>query len=166
MKKILLTLTLLFFWVLSNGQDQEVINYKELQKLIPANLAGFSGNGDPDGSTMSMNGMSFSSAERRYKKGDKDLSVTIVDYHGAATMYSSAAMAWTMNMQYEDDESKIEAFNEGDFNGIIEIMKKEAQTRLIGGYKNRYFVEIDLDGTNNKQTVLDILKALNINRLP
>ena len=166
MKTTLLNVLAFLLFITAPAQDQEAIPYKELQKFVPTSLAGFSEDGDADGSTMSMNGMSFSTAERHYKKGGQDLNVTIVDYHGAATMYSSAAMAWGMNMQFEDEESKMETFNDGDFHGVIEVQKKEQQTRLIGGYKNRYFVEIDLNGASNKQAVLDILKALNISRLP
>ncbi|TRX53038.1 hypothetical protein FNH22_21240 [Fulvivirga sp. M361] len=124
MKEFLLTLLTFFLLLHVSAQDAEVIHYKELQKVIPANLAGFTGDGAPDGKTMSMNGMSFSTAERTYKKGSHKLNITMVDYHGAATLYNSAAMAWSMNMQFEDDDSKVEGFSEGDFSGIIEIHKK------------------------------------------
>ncbi|MEM9857640.1 MAG: hypothetical protein AAF843_09795 [Bacteroidota bacterium] len=166
MKTLLTLITLICSVSLTTAQDEKAVPYKELQSQLPGTIAGFKITGDPDGQSMTMNGMSYSMASKDYEKGDEEMTITIMDYKGASTLYSAAAMAWTMNMEYEDDEKKVSSFKDGDFQGIIEVGKEHKEISIIAGYKERYLVQVQIQGSNEEPTARKIVNALDLSDLP
>ncbi|MEM9389341.1 MAG: hypothetical protein AAGA02_02640 [Bacteroidota bacterium] len=166
MKKVLLFLIFTFFTSYAFPQDDKVVPYKELQKHLPNKIAGFTATDEPGGQSMSMNGMSYSMASQGYLKGDIEMTVSIMDYQGAGTLYTAAAMAWTMNMEYEDDEKKVSGFQEGDFQGLIEVGKKYKEVNLTCGFRERYLIQIELQDSDDDDLVKKILNELGLGDLP
>ncbi|GAA0892438.1 hypothetical protein GCM10009122_21170 [Fulvivirga kasyanovii] len=165
MKKPLLYLALLLFSTVAYAQDKAV-HYKELQKHLPESLAGFTAEGDPDGNMFEMNDMSYSSAMREYSKGDSYLTVTIMDYKGAASMYQGSTMAWNNSMSYEDEEQKAHSVSINGMNGWFSYDKSNKETTLLLGINGRYLVTINITENEDEDLAENIAKTLNLNGLP
>ncbi len=162
MKKILM-LALTCFTVSAFSQDK-AIHYTELQKYLPSELMGYSHSADPDGSSFEMNGMSYSTAIQKYGKGDSEMDITIIDYHGALTMYSAASMAWGAGMSFEDADQKAEGTEIDGHKGWQVYDKKDQTTQLMLGVKDRYLVTIEADG--DPQFARLVFSKLDLSRLP
>ena len=95
--KILKTISLSFLLLslLQLHSQDEVMDYKDLQNYLPSSVNGYEA-GEPSGSTMNMQGMSFSSAEIEFTNQDGDnVRVTLLDYTSAIMMYQAATAMWT-----------------------------------------------------------------------
>ena len=147
------------------GQDK-AIDYKELQKKLPDNINGYAVDGDPDGSSFEMNGMSYSTASKSYKKGDAELTIMIADYRGAASIYQASTIAWANGMSYEDDHQEAHGVSIEGSNGWFTLNKDENRAQLIVAYKNRYLVTIDASDTSDEGFVKAILQKLDLGSLP
>lgn len=148
------------------AQDEKAVSYKTLQEHLPSSISGFTASGDPDGQSMSMNGMSYSMASQEYENGSKSLRITIMDYHGAGSLYNAAAMAWTMNMEFEDDDQKVSGFKEGDFHGLVSVQKKRTEVNITTGFRERYYVQVEIEGSDDEAMARKILKGLKLSDLP
>lgn len=76
------------------------ISSKTLTNFLP-NLSGFTAN-EPQHTDLNMNGMSWSSAERSYDKGDTHVKVTIFDYNN--NMQLAAVYNQMRNFSVETDK--------------------------------------------------------------
>ena len=148
MKRILICLLLLAGTAL-HAQDKAV-HYKELQKHLPESVSGFVAEGDPSGNMFEMNDMSYSSAVREYKKGDSWLTITIMDYQGAASMYQASTMAWANSMSYEDEEQKAHSVTVDGVNGWFSYNKSNQETLLILGVSGRYLITINITDNSDE----------------
>lgn len=157
-----MTLALLMS-TLSYAQEKS-IDYKLLLNKIPSTIKGYTQEGDPDGMNMDMNGMSWSSATREFSNGDKNLSITIIDYHGAASMYTGFAMAWGNSMHFEDESSIAGTTTVDGLKGIENYDKKDKSSSLVLGVHDRYYLSIEVD--DDLDFVKSIVSSLNLSSLP
>lgn len=165
MKKILLYLVVLMCGTAVHAQDKAV-HYKELQKHLPESLAGFTAEGDPDGNMFEMNEMSYSSATREYRNGDSWLTITIMDYKGAASMYQGSTMAWSNGMSYEDEEQKAHSISIDGMNGWLSYDKSNKETSLFLGINERYLVTLNITENDDEGLAEKIANSLNLKALP
>lgn len=77
-----------------DGEEYEVVNFRDLLDYLPTRLAGMKQQGDPEGETTKAFGFKFSQAEVTYKDGDRILDVTLID-SGGNSLASLGAAAWT-----------------------------------------------------------------------
>lgn len=166
MKYIFCLYAFILFTLVATAQDDKAVSYKELQKHLPDKVADFTAIDEPEGQSMSMNGMSYSAASQGYMKGDVKMTISLMDYKGAGSLYTAAAMAWTTTMEYEDDEQKVSGFKDGDFHGLISVGKEYKEVSLTTGYKGRYLIQIEVQGSDNEAKVKEILKKLSLADLP
>ncbi len=164
MNKIFITLLLCSLVMSVAGQDK-AINYKELQEILPDAPLGYNTAGDPDGASFEMEGMSYSTASQEYEKGESYLTITLVDYQGAAAMYSMAAMAWSSGMAFEDDEQIANSVELNGHKGWQSYEKSDKISNLIIGYKDRYLVTIQASDVDKDFAQL-VFKQLDLNKLP
>ncbi len=162
--KNLLLLTLFNLCIVTGFAQDKAIHYSELQKYLPSELMGYSHSSDPDGSSFEMNGMSYSTAIQKYGKGDSEMDITIIDYHGALTMYSAASMAWSTGMSFEDADQKAEGTEIDGFKGWQVYDKKDKTTQLMIGVKDRYLVTIETQG--DPQFARSVFSKLSLGKLP
>ena len=163
MKKVSIVFMLaLMTMSIVHGQDKAV-DYKTLQEKIPSSIKGYSQDGDPDGMNMDMNGMSWSSATRQFINGDKSLTITIIDYHGAVNMYNGFAMAWGNSMHFENDESIGGTTTVDGFMGVENYDKRDKSSSLVLGVHDRYYVSIEAD--EDLDFVKSVASSLNLGSL-
>lgn len=163
--KVIFSTALLLISVISGLAQEKAINYKELQKVLPSSIMGYTPVGDPDGSTFEMNEMSYSTAAQDYESGDSELSISIHDYQGASAMYTSTTMAWGMGMSYEDDEQSAKGVDIDGAQGWHVYQKEDHSSELMIGYKERYLITIVVSEAD-KDKAIDIFKKLDLSKLP
>ncbi len=76
-----------------NGEKVEVYHFKDLQKLTPEKLAGYS-RATKEGSTNSLMGIKLSATESDYTDGDSKIEISITDTGGAGMALMGMA-AWS-----------------------------------------------------------------------
>ncbi|MCD4697634.1 MAG: hypothetical protein K8S16_15515 [Bacteroidales bacterium] len=166
--KILKTISLSFLLLslLQLHSQDEVMDYKDLQNYLPSSVNGYEA-GEPSGSTMNMQGMSFSSAEIEFTNQDGDnVRVTLLDYTSAIMMYQAATAMWTAGMSFEDDESIAKSVKWDDkIVGWEEFRKKDKEANLALGLGNRFFLSIEADNQTGMDFVIDIAKSMALNDL-
>ncbi|MFK8057340.1 MAG: hypothetical protein AB8F78_14545 [Saprospiraceae bacterium] len=87
-----------------NGMDDvEVINFRELKKLMPKSAAGMDRT-KHIGETTSAMGFTFSKAEARYGEGDKRIDATFIDSGGAGSLLMGMAGFANLNVDKETEQ--------------------------------------------------------------
>jgi hypothetical protein len=147
------------------GQS-ETMNYKDLQNYLPKSIPGYEA-GEPDGQTMNMQGMSFSSAEIEFTDDEGHfVRITLMDYVGAASMYQAATALWATGMSYEDDEKIARSVKLSDnIVGWEEFEKKEKNASLALGIGERFFLSIQADDQDNTDFVKSVANKMDIETL-
>ncbi|PLX06913.1 MAG: hypothetical protein C0594_06525, partial [Marinilabiliales bacterium] len=80
----------------ATSNDGTAMHYEELQKYLPTEIDGYTA-GKPKGGTITMQGMSYSSAEITFsKEGAGDIDVVLLDYNAAVSLYTAATAMWAM----------------------------------------------------------------------
>lgn len=168
MKKLLtplFTLAILFSMNSMQAQDK-VMNYTELQTYLPTSINGYTA-GEPTGSTMSMQGMSFSNAEITFTNDHGDeISINLIDYSMAINMFQAATAMWGEGMSFEDDDSKAWSFNWSEnIAGWAQIQKNDMEVQLALGIGQRFFLTIDATNKSDIKFVENIAKGMKLEQL-
>lgn len=147
------------------AQD-EVMNYTDLQGYLPTSIDGYEA-GEPGGSTMNMQGMSFSSADIEFTNSNGDnIRITLLDYSGAVSMYQAATAMWSAGMSFEDDESIAQSVKwDENIMGWEEYRKKDKEANLSLGIGDRFFLSIQADNQNNIDFVKNIAESMSLSEL-
>ncbi|MEZ5082811.1 MAG: hypothetical protein R2750_05115 [Bacteroidales bacterium] len=166
--KTFVQLILLILWTpfLQLTAQDEVMNYKDLQSYLPTSINGYEA-GEPGGSTMNMQNMSFSSADIEFTNANGDnIRITLVDYSAAISMYQAATAMWNAGMSFEDDESVAKSVKwDENIMGWEEYRKMDKEANLSLGIGNRFFLSIQADNQNNIDFVKSIAKSMALNEL-
>jgi hypothetical protein len=141
------------------------MSYKELQKYLPNSVKGYILNGDMKGQSIDMQGMSYSSAEADYKKGEDNLSIVLVDYHAAASVYQSLTMAWSMNISIDNDQEKASTTTVKGIKGYQRIDKQDNSSELILGVNERFLLTIKATNQKNVDLVRSVAESMDLSEL-
>ncbi len=145
--------------------DTLAMPYADLQKYLPV-IDGYK-MGEPDGGSINMSGMSYSSAEGKYTndKGDR-VKVTIMDYNQAYSMYTAATAMWAMGMSIDTPEEKANGFKLDDKIGGWEVFKKKSkEANVTLGVGERFWVSVEADKQENTEWVKSIAKSIDLGKL-
>lgn len=110
---------------------------------------------------------SFSKAAQRYKNGDKELEIELLDYNQSHLGFSAASAMLAMNFERENDEEKSGTFNTGitDVRGYEQIYKKEPKCTATYVVANRFVLTLHLYGSNEIAELKTIAKSINLSEL-
>ncbi len=147
--------------------DTLAMNYKDLQAYLP-NPGGYEKDGNPEGESVNMMGMgNWSKAEQRYKSGDKNLTVELMDYNQSAIGYSGAAAMFGMNIQIENDNEKSGTFETGisGVRGYEQVYKNDNRADLTYSIAHRFILTLRLNGSNDIEALKNIAKSMNLSEL-
>ncbi|WBA41617.1 hypothetical protein [Hymenobacter canadensis] len=147
--------------------DTVVLPYQELARYLPARLAGFEAVSEPKGESISLNGVSYSSCERRYRKGKQHLKAQLVDYNGATALYAGATAMMAAGFVQEDDEQLVRSCNLGVHNirGWENLQKREHKASIALGVGDRFFVVVESDGQNDTDVVKQVARNIDLQAL-
>ncbi len=142
---------------MKNKKNAKALNYKELIKYLPTSIDGYELNGEPTGSSIEVSGMSYSSAEVKFKSDNSSIHITLLDYNAAMSMYSMSTAMWATGLKIDTPEELAQSIKLDDnTSGWETIKKKSKQTSLFLGIGNRFLLTIE--GSNQENT--DLLKTI------
>ena len=140
--------------------------YKDLQKLLPSNISGYTKNGDPKGESMNMVGMSYSTASQVYKNGDAEITVNIMDYNASYAAFGAATAMFATGFSVDNDEEHLGAIDLG-VSGVKaweDVKKKEKRSTVMAGVNDRFLVTAE--GRNvETDAVKDAIKSVDLAKL-
>jgi hypothetical protein len=147
--------------------DTLALAYKDLQAYLPE-ISGYTKDGSPKGSQMNMPGMgSWSQTEQRYVNGDKTIEVQLVDYNSAYQAMVGATTLYKMGFSAEDDTKKQGAVDLGikDVGAYETIYKEEPRAELVLIIADRFFAQIESNGSNDADLIRSVAKSMKLDEL-
>ncbi|MCO6476223.1 MAG: hypothetical protein J5I94_06365 [Phaeodactylibacter sp.] len=85
-----------------DGEKKEVVDFRELKKLLPEDLAGMERTAH-SGEKAGALGFNMSTATAEYRDGDTEMEVAIVDFAGVASVLMGMAAWSTVEIDREDE---------------------------------------------------------------
>ena len=147
--------------------DTMAMPYADLEAFLP-DISGYSKDGDAKGSQMNMPGMgSWSQAEQAYKNGDKQIKVEILDYNAAFQAFTAATAIFKMGYSMEDDSKKQGSVDLGikDVVAYQTIYKHDPRGELAVVSGDRFFIQIESQGSNDPQLLSSVAKSIKLSEL-
>ncbi len=147
--------------------DTLSLNYKQLQRYLPGSVAGFAAAGGPTGESVILSGVSYSTCEQTYAKGDQRLKIQLVDYNGANALYAGATAMMSAGFSQENDEELMRGCELGvvGVKGWETLQKKEGKASVALGVGNRFFVAVESDGQRDTEFVKQVARNLDLQAL-
>ncbi|WP_210521347.1 hypothetical protein [Hymenobacter terricola] len=147
--------------------DTLALNYKELQKYLPASPAGYTADGGPEGQSTNMANMHMSTASQKYKKGDQTLSVALVDYNSAAPLFMGATAMMNSGLEMEDDNQLTRGLklDKTGVKGMETLDKKEHKATVVMGIGDRFLATVEASGQDNTDLVKSVARNLDLDAL-
>lgn len=167
-KSVFLCILIMLFSYQSYSQTtRKALEAKELQKFLPSSIKGFSMDGKPESSSMSINGVTISSAEVNFASGEQYIKITLVDYGESANLFLMATQAWTMNISIENDEQKSSTFSlkGGKVNGWEVFYKEDNRAEVFLGINGRFYLSIVAENQTGIELAKSIAEGMNLDGL-
>jgi hypothetical protein len=152
---------------MENKKDAKAIHYEELLKYLPETIDGYHINGEPKGSSMDMQGASYSSAEIEFKNENGNrIDIVLIDYNAAYSMYSMATAMWSSGFKIDTSEEIAQSLNfEDNINGWESFKKKSKHASIILGLGDRFLLTIEGDNQKDTEALKNIAKSMKIKEL-
>jgi hypothetical protein len=149
-------LSLFCFSALSiRAQERPVLLPEEIVTLVPAKIAGFTSDGKAKTRLIKIGTLSYSLAERSFKKSNKKIKMLLFDYNNALIMYNQATGKWK-DLPTMESDSVISRFIElPEYIGRESFNKANGTSQILLGVCNRFY--LTLAGQN---VDLEILRGL------
>lgn len=133
-----------------DGEPVEITDFRELKALMPNKLVGLkrvSNNGEKNG----FMGFKISQAEAKYKDGDQQIEVEIVDFAGVSMIKAGLAAWTTVEVDRESDNEYEKTYIE-DGNKVYEKFNFKTKRGEINSIiDERYLVNIQTRNLTKKQ---------------
>lgn len=146
--------------------DTISIPYKELQKMLPSSIAGFTKDGDPSGQSVNMVGMSYSMATQAFKSGDGEITINIMDYNASYAAFGMATSMFASGLSVDDDQEHLGTVDLG-ISGVKaweNVKKKEKSSSVTAGVNDRFLVTAE--GRNVEPDVVKkAIKSVDFSKL-
>lgn len=146
--------------------DTIAMPYKDLQKLLPSDIAGYTKEGDPKGESVNMVGMSYSTASQIYKNGEAEITVNIMDYNASYAAFGAATAMFATGFSVDNDDEHVGAVDLG-ITGVKaweEIKKKEKRSTVIAGINDRFLITAEGRNVEN-DAVKNAVKSVDFGKL-
>jgi hypothetical protein len=151
---------------LQGGEQVEVVPFRELQELLPEKLAGFE-RISKEGETTGAMGMNVSRAEAKYKDGDDEVKIEVVDTGGLGMAMMGMA-AWSGITIDKEDENGYERTSKLDGYKCYEKFRKNGRTsELAIIVEGRFLVTASKRAANEKDMdrMKKVVKDMDLSKL-
>ncbi|MEK7703655.1 MAG: hypothetical protein AAB426_01755, partial [Myxococcota bacterium] len=144
------------------GAAVAVVNWRELAKVVPESVAGFTAEGELNGQTSGMGNMQVTEVTRHYKKGDKELRLEITDTSMVAALRAPFAMMAMIN----EDSSKgyKKGGSIGAYPGLAEWESQGKESHVAVLVADRFLVNVKIENAEPGDAET-IVKALDLGDL-
>lgn len=152
---------------MKENKDAKAIHYEELLKYLPESIDGYQINGEPKGTSMDMQGMSYSSAEIEFKdKEGNRIDIALLDYNAAYSMYSMATAMWASGFKVDTSEEFAQSISFGDnINGWESYKKKSNRASVALGIGDRFLLTIEGNNQNGTDKLKGVAKSMDLESL-
>ncbi|MEM6643838.1 MAG: hypothetical protein AAF616_12735 [Bacteroidota bacterium] len=137
------------------------ISFRTLIDMLPERTQGFSRSAKPEGSRFSMQGASFSTAEKQYSNGDRNLQITLNDYLGAEFL---AAAYTSQQYEYESTDGIAKSIEVDGIPGWINLDYNNNSGTIFLFLEQRFFTSVQADNTSESE-LKAIASDVNLGRL-
>lgn len=140
-----------------------VMNWRQLAEGLPAQVPGWTADGEVQGSTGAAMGLAASEARRSFSQGERDLDFKIVD----SSMNQLAAMAFNAARTVQVDSSE-EIQRPADLSGnpgFVKFQNGSHRAEATFMIANRFIVEIRTSGSTSPDEILQLAAYFNVARL-
>jgi len=146
--------------------DSSALHYETLQGFLPQSLDGYEAL-EPDGATLNMRGMSYSSASIEFHNAvGGHVKITLMDYRTASQLYQMATMAWTHGVSIDTPEEQAKGIKVTEnIGGWQSFKKKSGEATVILGIGNRFLLTVEADNQESAEAALNIAKSMNLEKL-
>lgn len=147
--------------------DTLAIPYKDLQAYLPE-VSGYSSEQGPKGSQMNTPGLgSWSQAEQAFVNGDKNVTVSIMDYNAAHQAFIGLTSMYGLGMSYEDDDKRQGGVDLGmkDVKAYETIYKKDKRAELVLVVGDRFIVDLKSNGEEDEGFLRSVAKNMKLDEL-
>lgn len=146
--------------------DTLAMPYKDLQAYLPI-LSDFEKDGNPEGESMNMTGMSFSVASQKYKRGVESIKVSITDYNAAYSAFMGVTALMNAGFSVENDNEIARGVDLGivGLKGYESIKKKEKNGSLLVAAADRFFISVEGSNIENAEVLKDVAKSIDLKGL-
>lgn len=146
-----------------DGEEVEIVNFRELKKRLPERLAGLDRQ-THEGQTTGFAGFKISTAEAEYKEGNKSLKMTITDTGGLGAALLGVA-AWSSLEIDKETEDGYERTTEIDgHKAFIKYSKKTEKTEVAVLYNDRVLAVASGKGLDLEE-VKDLLEDMELDEV-
>lgn len=147
--------------------DTTSLPYAVLARFLPAHVAGFVREGKPQGESVQLGGISYSTCEQHYRKGHRRLKVQLVDYNGAVALYAGATALMNEQIWQESEEQLMRGCNLGMAGvcGYETVQKLERRAAVALGVGGRFFVSVESTEQHDTRLVKAVARTLNLKGL-
>ena len=144
----------------------EALDYKKLQEYLPDEIDGYTAQ-EPDGGSMSMNGVSFSTATIEFTNDEGGtVDIAIMDYATAASTYQMSTAMWASGFSIENDEISAHSIDWGDeIAGWEQIDKEDNVATIMLGVNGRFLVTVSVSDQKSADFTEEIMKLIDIDSL-
>ena len=130
-------------------------------------MSGFEKDGGPSGSSTNMMGVSLSTCEQKFKKGDAQISVTLTDYNAGYADFMGVTAMMKAGFSSEDDTQRTGPVKI-DIEGVSAyetVRKQDKSASLVLAIADRFFIEIKGNNLDNTDALVEIAKGMKLSDL-
>ena len=167
MKKVVQVFLILIFTVtLAYAQDEaKKISYNKFLPFLPEKIGSMVKEGEPDGSTTKMGGMSMTEVTQSYVdpgNAEKKASVRI-SYNSMLAAAGSFGMM-IPDMEEESTGGYKKTINIMDYKALVEYENGKKYARIMANV-GPVMLEVDATGVENENLLLDVIKVMDLKTL-
>lgn len=130
------------FNVKKDGKEVEIINFRELKKLMPESISGMNRT-SAEGQTTGFGGMKVSVAEAEYREGNQRLDLTITDTGGLGAALMGMAFWSNLEVDKETDNGFERTTEINGNKAYMKYDRKSEKSEIAVIYNNRFLVVAD-----------------------
>lgn len=124
------------FNIKKDGEEIEIVNFRELKKLMPEKIDGMKRKSH-EGQTTGFGGMKLSTAEAAYRDGDRRLDLTITDTGGLGAALMGMAMWKNLEIDKEDDNGFERTTEINGHKAFVKYDKRNERSEISVLYNDR-----------------------------
>ncbi len=147
--------------------DTLAMAYQDLQKYLPADIAGYTAQ-EPEGQSTNAPGMSFSTANRKYTNAEGEaVDITVVDYNAAVGMLGAYAVYAQAGFSSENNHQMVRSFDPGfEYSGGWEEYDKDNKTAKVHYVLgDRFLITVEAANKPDTKFVKDIASSMPMKEL-
>lgn len=147
--------------------DTLAIPYAELQKLLPADLSGYTAK-DPEGSNTDMPGYSMGQASRSYEKPDGSyVKITLTDWNASEAGWAGASAMFSMKIRVDNSNETSGTIQTDDplVNGMEHYGKQDKQASVTYAIGARFLLMVEANNQTGTDMVKQVAQRLDLKKL-